>query len=137
MDMSIASTHFAINKKYNINHMNEENFWSKKEPQNTVIKLNLSQNLIYFENVNPDYNQRYLHKINYIRRIMILRKIYKNILDHHNILYIPELQNIILNYVGWHNVYLEKQHIYYIKWIGVESVQQKYDNKKQYESEKN
>lgn len=123
----IQNINFIKDKEYNIDEVNDENFWSKKEPENTVIKLNLSKNLIYFKQVYWMCNGSSLHKINYIRRIIILRKIYKNILDQHKTLYIPELQNIILNYVGWHNIYLEKQRKYYSRLIGTNCVQ-KYNN---------
>ena len=130
MDPScITITSFKKNKKYSIDELNYENFWSKKEPAHYVIKLNLSKNLIYFEAVDLTYNCSWLHKVNYIRRIIILRKIYKNILDQHRTMYIPELQNIILNYVGWHNIYLEKQRDYYVRWIGMDCVQ-RYNNNK-------
>ena len=123
----IQNIKFIKDKEYNIDEVNDENFWSKKEPENIVIKLNLSKNLIYFKQVYWMCNGSSLNKINYIRRIIILRKIYKNILDKHKTLYIPELQNIILNYVGWHNIYLEKQRKYYSRLIGTHCVQ-KYNN---------
>lgn len=127
---SITITSFKKDEKYSIDQLNYENFWSKKEPAHYVIKLNLSKNFIYFERVDWRLNCIHLHKVNYIRRIIILRKIYKNILDQHKMMYIPELQNIILNYVGWHNIYLEEQRDYYTRWIGMDFVQ-RYNNDKQ------
>ena len=50
-------------------------------------------------------------------------KIYKNILDKHNMLYIPEIQNIIFTYVGWNNIYLDKQIKYYNRKLGTEFIQ--------------
>ena len=119
----IKNITFSKNKKYSIDELNEENFWNKKEPDHVAIKLNLSKNIIYFQHINWTHTPYIVHKCNYIRRIIILRKIYKNILDKHNILYIPEIQNIIFNYVGWNNIYLNKQEKYYRKVIGVDFIQ--------------
>ena len=109
---------FSKNKKYSIDELNEENFWNKKEPENVAIKLNLSKNIIYFQRIHMSTNRYTIQRCNYIRRIIVLRKIYKNILDKHNILYIPEIQNIIFTYVGWNNIYLDKQIKHYKRNLG-------------------
>jgi len=114
---------FSKNKKYSIDELNEENFWNRKEPNNVAIKLNLSKNIIYFQRIHMSHNRYTIQRCNYIRRIIVLRKIYKNILDKHKMLYIPEIQDIIFTYVGWNNIYLDKQIKYYKKNVGPEFIQ--------------
>lgn len=119
----IKNITFSKNKKYSIDELNEENFWNKKEPDHVAIKLNLSKNIIYFQRIHSFSKTHTIQRCNYIRRIIILRKIYKNILDKHKMLYIPEIQDIIFSYVGWNNIYLDKQIKYYKRKVGSEFIQ--------------
>ena len=128
MTQPIKNIKYIEDKKYSINELNEENFWNRKEPYRVFIKLNISKNEIMFSKcLDWDIKTFHIYKINYIRRIIILRKIYKNILDKHDKLYLPEIQRIILKYVGWHNNYLDKQYDYWFKKIG-SSVMKLYNN---------
>jgi hypothetical protein len=95
-----------LDKKYDINHLTEENFWKRKEPKYVILHINIKDNtMLYTKEFR--FGVYHIRKVNFIRRFMIWKIEVKQILDTITPLNIDLIQHLLIKFIGCPCPYFE------------------------------
>lgn len=94
-----------LDKKYDIDHLTEENFWKRKEPKYVLLTINIKDNTMLY--AKSRFGLYHIRKVNYIRRFMIWKIQVKKILDTIRPLNIDLIQHLLFKFIGCPDPYFE------------------------------
>jgi hypothetical protein len=96
------------NKEYDIEHLTEDNFWTRKEPRYVMLQINIRNNTFkYIDCLNQQLY--HIRKINYLRRIILWKIQVKKYLYDIYPLNIDLIQHLIFQFMSYPYPYFNSE----------------------------